>query len=155
MPVNPDFKDLLHLLNSGQVKYLVVGAYAVMHYTEPRYTKDVDFWVAADSENAQKVYNALKKFGAPVHNASPEDFTNSELVYQIGVEPNRIDVLMGIEGVDFQKAWKNKTVGTYGGEKFYLLGIKDLIRTKKIANRPQDKLDLEVLKLVLKKKKAK
>lgn len=155
MPVNPDFKDLLHHLNAAKVRYLVVGAYAVIHYTEPRYTKDVDCWIATDSANAKKVYEVLKKFGAPVEQLGLEDLTNPDLVYQIGVEPNRIDIMMGIKGFDFEEAWKNKTESTYGDEKVFFLGLDDLIKAKQMAGRPQDKLDAEALLFAKKWKGAK
>lgn len=149
MPVNPDFKDLLHLLNNAGVKYLIVGAYAVIHYTEPRYTKDIDFWIATDSENARKTYEVLKEFGAPLDNISPKDLENPDLVYQVGIEPNRIDVLMGIKGLNFSQAWQNREESTYGEEKICLVSLKDLIKAKEASGRPQDKIDLHYLKKVL------
>lgn len=145
MAVNRDFEDLLRALNSVRARYLVAGAYAVIFYTEPRYTKDIDIWVDPTPENARKVYEALKRFGAPVKNLTLRDLTNSRMVYQIGIEPNRIDVLMGIGGVSFEAAWKKKRVSRYGGQRIHLLDRIDLIRSKKEANRLQDKLDLQLL----------
>lgn len=152
MKSNADFRDLLRFLNEEKAEYLIVGAYAVIYYTEPRYTKDIDILVNPKSSNAKRVYAALKKFGAPLKALTPEDLTNSQMVYQIGVEPNRIDVLMGISGVAFDKAWKNKKVGVYDDEKVYIIDLESLIKAKKAAGRPQDKLDLEKLKKVEKTK---
>lgn len=145
MKANPDFKDLLELLNKEKVRFLLVGAYAVMHYTQPRYTKDLDIWIAIDPENAQKTYGALKSFGAPTQGLTVADLTNPKLVYQIGVEPNRIDILMGIDGVDFQQAWEKKVATTYGDQPIYLLSLEDLIQSKLAAGRGKDLLDIEEL----------
>lgn len=145
MAVNKDFEDLLRLLNSVRAKYLVVGAYAVIFYTEPRYTKDIDIWIEPTPKNAEKVYHALKRFGAPVKNLTIEDLTNPNLVYQIGIEPNRIDILMGIAKLPFNRAWKGRRVSRYGRQRIYFLGREDLIRAKKQAGRPQDQLDARQL----------
>jgi hypothetical protein len=145
MAVNKDFEDLLHSLNAVHARYLIVGAYAVIFYTEPRYTKDIDIWIEPSAENALKVHQALKRFGAPVKNLRIQDLTNPKLVYQIGVAPNRIDILMGIRGLSFDRAWRNRRVSRYGKETAHLLSREDLLRAKKDANRPQDRLDLERL----------
>lgn len=155
MLVNKDFEELFHLLNSVQAKYLVVGAYAVIFYAEPRYTKDIDVWVEADSKNAKRVYEALSHFGAPLGNLTIEDLKKTTTVYQIGVEPNRIDVLTGIKGVSFEKAWQRREKDYYGNERIFLLDLKDLIKAKKAAARPQDLLDLEILSKVTQKKSGK
>lgn len=152
MDLNKDFEELLQLLNSVHAKYLVVGAYAVIFYTEPRYTKDIDLWVEPTSENAEKIFKVLKKFGAPVKNLTIDDLTNSDMVYQIGVEPNRIDILMGIGKMTFEHAWKNRRTSSYGKEKIHVIDFDDLVTAKKFAGRRKDKLDLETL-LATKKKK--
>ncbi len=153
MQVNPDFNDLLQYLNAAKIRYLVVGAYAVIHHTEPRYTKDLDIWIATDPENAQKTYDVLKKFGAPVEQITPKDLTNPELIYQIGIEPNRIDIIMGLKGLDFEQAWKEKVESTYGNEKVYILGLDHLLHAKETAGRPQDKIDANELRLTQKKER--
>jgi len=142
MSVHQDFEDLLRCLNTVKAKYLIVGAHAVAVYSEPRYTKDLDIWVEATRENALKVYEALKEFGAPIKNLKVEDLTNKELFYQIGVAPIRIDIIMGLKGVDFSEAWKNKKTTKFGKEHIYVLGLDDLVKTKKTAARPRDKEDL-------------
>jgi hypothetical protein len=146
MAGNPDYKDLFRIFSEEQVEYLVVGAHAVVFYAEPRYTKDIDIWVRPTPENANKVWTALKKFGAPLGNVTPHDFTDSTMVYQIGIAPNRIDILMGVEGVEFENAWKNKVGSAYDGIPIHILGRSDLIKAKQTTKRPQDLLDLERLK---------
>lgn len=145
MDANKDFKDLLRCLNQEKVEYIVVGAYAVIFYTEPRYTKDIDVWVRPDDDNAQRVFAALKKFGAPISGLSPKDFTNKKLMYQIGVDPNRVDVLMNVDGVSFNTAWKNRRTTKYDNEKIYVMDLKDLIKAKKAVHRLKDQIDVENL----------
>src|SRR5437660_2963694 len=108
MPVSSHFKELLKSFNEHQVKYLIVGAYAVMKYTEPRYTKDLDIWVEPTSENAERVFRALADFGAPTGGVTVEDFTNSDLIFQIGIAPHRIDIMMGVKGLNFAEAWSRR-----------------------------------------------
>jgi hypothetical protein len=147
MSVNQDFKDLFRILKDCEVRYLVAGAYAVIYHTEPRYTKDLDIWVEPTPENAEKVWKALKIFGAPLRDISVKNFCDKELVYQIGVAPNRIDVMMDIPGVSFSGAWKNRVKTTYDNEPANIIGIEDLIQAKKTSNRDQDRLDLRNLQL--------
>lgn len=115
------------------------------YYAEPRYTKNIDIWVRPSPENAQRVFAALVKFGAPMAVAEPESFTDRDLVYQIGVAPNRIDIMMGIEAVDFGAAWPKRCESAYGGVPIHIIGKDDLVRAKRAAGRPQDLLDLENL----------
>ncbi len=153
MQLSSDYKDLLKTFNKYRVKYIIVGAYAVIYYTEPRYTKDIDIWIKPDKENAIRVYNALKEFGAPLRNISIDDFTNKNLIYQIGVEPVRVDIMMDFGGLNFNSAWKRRKRIKYGDVLTNLLNIKDLIKVKSKLKRPNDILDVEKLKMVLKLKK--
>jgi hypothetical protein len=143
--INPDFRDLLHAFNAAEVRYLVVGAYAVTFHAQPRFTKDLDLWVEPSSDNAPRVLAALKTFGAPVANLSLDDLVNPALVYQIGVAPNRIDVLMGVSGIEFEDAWPNRVPSNYGDCPIHVISRDDLIRNKRASNRPQDLLDLQAL----------
>ena len=145
MAANRDFKDLLSTLNAFHVKFLVVGAHAVIHYTEPRYTKDLDIWVEATAANAKATWNALAKFGAPLRDVTPADFENTEIIYQVGIEPNRVDIMPGIPGVRFRSAWRNAVRTTYAGEPIRIIGFKELLRSKRAAGRPQDLLDIAAL----------
>jgi len=147
MPANPDFKDLFRILNEEAVEYLIVGAHAVIFYAQPRYTKDMDIWVNATLENAKRVWKALTKFGAPLEDITIDDFTDKDLIYQIGIEPNRIDVHMDIDGVTFNEAVKNKQCSTYDGIRINIIGKEELIKAKKTTARKQDLLDLEKLEI--------
>ena len=145
MPVNNDFKELFALFNKENVEYLVVGAHAVIYYAEPRYTKDLDIWINPTRENAIRVMKALERFGAPLENVLLDDFTDPEKIFQIGVAPNRIDILMGIAGVDFATAVVKKTTSFYDDVPISIIGKDELIISKKAIARPQDMLDIERL----------
>lgn len=151
MEHNPDFKDLFHLLEKERVEYLIVGAYALIYYATPRYTKDVDIWIRPVSENIKNLWTALEKFGAPLIDITPDDFLNPNIIYQIGIEPNRIDILTSIPGLEFDAAWKNKAVSNYAGEEIYILSLDDLIKSKETTDRPQDRMDLKILSEIKKK----
>lgn len=145
MQVNSDYRDLFKILNRYKVKYLVVGAYAVVYYTEPRFTKDLDIWVSPDMNNAQRVYKALREFGAPLRDISAKDFTNKKLIYQIGVVPIRVDIMMSLPGVRFKHAWENRKKSKYAGILINIIGKHELIKSKKKLKREQDILDLKKL----------
>lgn len=140
--MNSDFKDLLKIFNELEIKYLIVGGYAVMKYSEPRYTKDLDIWIESSNENSKKVFSALQKFGAPLKGLTHDDF-KGEGFYQMGLPPVRIDILISFSGVDFKEAWKNKTVSKLADIEINIISKNDLITNKKIAGRPQDLLDIE------------
>ncbi len=146
MDLNPDFKELLRVLNETRVRYLVVGGYAYSHYQSPRNTKDLDIWVEANPENAIKTWTALKQFGAPLADMKVEDFASQRFIYHMGLEPNRIDVLTTIDGVDFGSAWRNRERTVYERVPMLLISKDDLIKAKLAAGRPQDLLDVEMLK---------
>src|SRR5579859_2872396 len=102
MATNPDFRDLLHALCAAGAEFLVVGAHAVMFYTSPRYTKDLDIWVRPTLDNAERVHRALRAFGAPMADLAIGDLEKPGTIFQIGIAPNRIDVITSIEGVRFE-----------------------------------------------------
>jgi predicted nucleotidyltransferase len=145
--MNSDFKDLLKIFDDKKVKYLVIGGYAVAKHAEPRYTKDIDLWISNNRENAEKVYAALEKFGAPLNNITVEDFTIPTVVFQIGIEPSRIDILMGLKDLDFDSCWARKATATIGETEIHFISLDDLIFNKKLAGRPQDLRDVENLEL--------
>jgi hypothetical protein len=135
----------LRIFNANRVKYLVIGGYAVIRYTEPRYTKDLDLWVSADAENARSVYAALKEFGAPLTGLTEQDFAEEGYFYQMGVPPLRVDVLMGIPGVVFSDAWERREETDFGGLRIPFISRRDLIAAKRASGRPQDLLDAQSL----------
>ncbi len=122
MEISPDFKDLLSALNTEKVRYLVVGAYAVAFHAEPRYTKDLDIWIDPAPENARRVWSALFSFGAPIADTDPMLFTNPKIMLQIGIEPNRVDIIGDIASIPFENAWRKRIKTTVGGVKAYILG---------------------------------
>jgi len=136
----------LNLFEKHKVRYLVVGAYAVMKYSEPRFTKDLDLWIATDIENANSVYLALKEFGAPLANLAADDFTHPDYFYQMGIAPLRVDIMMSIPGVEFEEAWKNREAVELDNLKIPFISRLDLMRAKEASGRPQDKIDIERLK---------
>ncbi len=145
--MNSDFKELLKIFAENEVKYLIIGGYAVAKHTEPRYTKDLDIWISNSKQNAESVFLALKEFGAPLTNMTVEDFTVPTLVFQIGIEPSRIGILMGLRELDFVECWKRRASSTIGEIEFQFISIDDLIFNKQLAGRPQDLSDVENLKL--------
>jgi hypothetical protein len=145
MAVNPDFRDLFAALNDAEAKYLLVGGYAVAFHGQPRFTKDLDIWVEASTQNADHVFAALKMFGAPLENLTPADLTQPDLIFQIGVPPNRIDVLTSIDGITFAEAWAAQEQTIYGDQTVPVIGRAQLIQNKRASGRPQDLLDLKAL----------
>jgi len=140
MLTNSDFRELLNLFAKHRVRYLVVGGYAVMKYSEPRFTKDIDLWIETDPENANSVYVALKEFGAPLTNLTAEDFTHRDYFYQMGRSPLRVDIMMSIPGVEFLEAWKNREVVVLDDLNIPFISRTDLIRAKEASGRAQDKI---------------
>jgi hypothetical protein len=143
--MNSDFKDLLRIFNEHKVRYLVVGGYAVIKYTEPRYTKDLDVWVQATLKNARAVFAALREFGAPLTNITSADFAKEGSVYQIGRPPARVDVLTSIEGVRFADAWPNRMASNFDGVPAPVISRQDLLTNKRTVGRPQDLVDVSNL----------
>jgi len=145
MAVNPDFRDLFFDFNDANVRYLVVGAYAVTFHAQPRFTKDLDIWIDAHGDNAQRAWEALAKFGAPLDDVTPSDLATPGMILQIGVAPNRIDILTSLEGVDFEDAWPRRDTTRYGDCEIGILSKPDLIENKRRVARPQDLIDVETL----------
>lgn len=146
MLTNSDFRELLNLFEKHRIRYLIVGGYAVMKYSEPRFTKDIDVWIATDPKNANSVYVALKEYGAPLVNLTADDFTHQDSFYQMGRSPLRVDIMMSIPGVEFEDAWKNREDVELDGLKIPFISRSDLIRAKEVSGRPQDKIDVDKLK---------
>ena len=145
MKINSDFKDLLRELNAAGVRYLIVGGYAVMVHTEPRYTKDLDLWIEPVESNADKLFVALAQFGAPTADVRPSDFTEAEVFFQIGLPPNRIDMIVTVPGVDFELAYARRGTMSIGQMQVPVISRDDLIRAKLMAGRPQDLVDAGLL----------
>lgn len=146
--MSPDFKDLLSTFNVRGVEYIVVGAHALAAHGHVRATKDLDVWVRPSRENAVRVLEALAEFGAPLQDLSVEDLSRPGLIFQIGVQPLRIDVITAIDGVEFDEAWPNRIVARLGGLEVPVLSRQDLIKNKKTAGRLQDLADVERLEAI-------
>jgi predicted nucleotidyltransferase len=145
MFVNSDFSDLLNLFKAYDVQYMVIGGYAVVQYTEPRFTKDLDLWISTHPDNAEAVFNALKEFGAPLEGMTPKDFSEEGYFYQMGVPPVRVDILMGIPGVQFDEAWERRVEVQFDDVSVTIIAKQDLIAAKRAAGRPHDLLDADSL----------
>jgi len=118
-----------------------------MKYTEPRYTKDLDIWVEPIAENAARVYKALAEFGAPLNDIISEDLTQTDLIFQIGLAPHRIDILMAVKGLEFDESWQRRVVTEFDEIEINLVSKADLLISKEAAGRPQDLIDAASLKL--------
>lgn len=143
--LNPDFRDMLSAFDAENVEYLIVGAYALAAHGIPRATGDLDFWIRRVAPNAERVLRALEVFGAPTSDLSVEDLLTPNLVFQIGVEPSRIDILTAIDGVEFDDAWPRRLTGRIGDVEVPTIGIQELIANKRAAGRKQDLADIEQL----------
>ena len=145
MFVNSDFTDLLKLFSDKNVRYLIIGGYAVIQYAEPRYTKDLDLWISTDTKNAAAVYAALREFGAPLAGLTEDDFSEEGYFYQMGVPPMRVDILMGIPGIEFEQAWEKRVEVDFDGLLVSFISRGDLITAKRASGRPQDMIDADTL----------
>ena len=144
MKMNSDFKDLLRLFAVEGVEYLIIGAYAVNHYTQPRYTKDLDLWIKPSFENAERIERVFAVFGIPLIEVTKEDFSDEGLQYAVGVPPCMIDFLTSVPGTPpFDKAWEDRTTEIVDGFEVHYLGKNDLIAAKKTAGRLQDLADID------------
>ena len=147
-----DYKDLLSAFQSHGVKYLVVGGFAVIYHSQPRFTKDMDLFIKADPENAKATYAALAAFGVPLQGIRPEDFTDRNNFFRFGREPKGFDILPAIPGVDFDAAWERRVeivVDTGTGQKANFISADDLIVSKLASGRPQDLADADAIKQAL------
>lgn len=143
--LNSDFKDILSTFLAAKVEFLVVGAYALAAHGIPRATGDIDLWVRPDVENARRVHAALAAFGAPMKDIDASTFTEPDIVFQIGVEPNRIDILTAIDGISFDDAVSDKIEVHIEGLAIPVLSRRALICNKRASDRAKDRVDIELL----------
>ena len=143
--LNQDFLDVLTVFTEEDVEYMVVGGWAIAFYGYVRGTGDFDIWIRASDENARRTWQALSKFGAPLRGVVVNDFNTPRTVYEMGLPPNRIDVINEIQGVEFDQAWPHRTWIELKDLRFPLIGKKDLLENKKAMNRPKDQGDISWL----------
>ena len=146
MRIERDYEELLRLLNRHEVKYCIVGAYAVAFYGKARFTKDMDVLVEPSLENGKRIVKALSDFGFENSGLTAQDFTERGSIIQLGYEPVRVDIITSIAGVTFHEAWGNRVIGSYGDEQVFFIGLEELIKSKEMTGRKQDAVDVEVLR---------
>ena len=140
--LNEDFAEFARLLEEAGVRYLIVGGYSVALHGFPRYTGDIDFFVAVSSGNGSKLVDVFGLFGFGDLGLQEEDFTRPDYVVEIGREPRKIQVLTGIDGVSFEDAWKERVETEINGMLLKFLSKADLIQNKRATGRPKDQIDL-------------
>lgn len=140
-----DFRDMLGLLKKHGVDFLLIGAHALAAHSIPRATGDIDLWVRATPDNAQRLWDALTEFGAPLAKVTANDFSQPGNGLHIGVPPFRIDILTKISGLTFDEAWPGRIEAEVLGHKIAVIGRDELIRNKRAAGRDKDLLDVKML----------
>lgn len=141
--MNSDFKELLQTFNAHEVEYMVVGGYAAIHYSQPRYTKDLDIWIRPSEQNAKRIAKAFAEFGLPIHEFTIDDLAAEGFQFFVGVSPVAFDFLTTIKGLEFEAAWNNREESDQEGFPIWYVGKNDLITAKKAVGREQDLHDIE------------
>ena len=145
MNLQKDLKEFVELLSAHDVRFVVVGAFAVAYHGYPRYTADIDLFVQKSAENADRLLKAIEQFGFANIGLTKEDFLQENQVIQLGVAPNRIDILTFLSGVSFEEAWATRELGELGELKVPFISRTMLKRNKAASGRSQDLADLEHL----------
>ena len=145
--MNEDYRDFLAALITEEARFLVVGAHALAVHGYPRGTVDIDIWVEPSAVNADRVWRALASFGAPMEDLDidRQDFTRPDVVAQLGLPPNRIDVLTGVSGLTFEDAWSRRVEAPVEGVMVPVLGVEDLVTNKLASGREKDRADVRGL----------
>ena len=143
--MNPHFVEILRAFRDEGVEHLVIGAHALAVHGHVRATLDIDLWVRPTRENAARTWRALEQFRAPLSKVRLDDFAEPEVLYQIGVPPSRIDIMTSVTGLDFDTAWPNRVMATFGDVEAPVLGLDDMRTAKRAAGRLKDLADLEEL----------
>ncbi|MFM8390110.1 MAG: DUF6036 family nucleotidyltransferase [Actinomycetota bacterium] len=146
MDLEEDFREFLELLTVNNVRFLIVGGFALAAHGLPRATDDIDIWVWMEDDNARALKRALDDFGFSSLEIDQADFLRPDLTIQLGYSPDRIDLMTSISGVDFEEAWERRIIATLDGVNFPVIGKADLVANKWALGRPQDLVDL--MKLV-------
>lgn len=144
--MNSDFKELLQVFADHEVRYLVVGGYAAIHYSQPRYTKDLDLWVEPTMENARKIARAFLVFGLPMEGFTIDDLADTGFQFFVGCPPCAFDFLTSIKGLEFKSAWENRVLSDQEGVPVWYISKADLITAKSAVAREQDLKDIEEIR---------
>jgi predicted nucleotidyltransferase len=144
--LNQDFKEFIASLNANKVRYLVVGGYAVAFHGHPRYTKDLDVWIERTPQNTARVIKALTHFGFGSLDLKADDFLTPDRIIQLGLPPNRIDVLTTLPGVEFKRSFSARVRVKVDGINVNFIDLENLKKNKKAVGRRQDLADLENLR---------
>ena len=145
MVLNQDFKEFIQSLNENNVRYLIIGGYAVAYHGHPRYTKDLDVWVELDRENAANLLEALRQFGFGSLGLTMDDFLEPDQIVQLGYPPSRIDILTTLAGVDFNECYASRVIATLDEVPMNFIDLDNLRKNKQATGRLQDLADLENL----------
>jgi hypothetical protein len=145
-----DFRDLLIELRDANADFVVLGGHAVAYHGHPRATKDMDVLVRATPANAQRVYQALAAFGAPLEKfeVAAADFATYDGVLQIGLPPRRIDILNRADGITFDEATADDQSFDLEGRRIPVIGLAALLKNKRAAAREQDIADVKALEAI-------
>ena len=145
MDLEKDLREFVELLNALNVRYLVVGAFAVAYHGYPRYTADIDLFIERSEDNAERLVQVIEKFGFGDLNLSADDFLQEDQVIQLGIAPSRIDLLTFLSGVSFKEAWSTREHGEINGLMVPFISKEMLKQNKAASGRTQDLADLEHL----------
>jgi len=145
MILNPDFSEFVGLLNRHEVRYLVVGGYAVAFYGHPRYTKDLDLWIEPEPVNAARLLEALEEFGFGSVGLQEQDFIVPGRVVQLGRPPARIDLITRLKGIEFDTTYETRVLADIEGVEVPFIDLENLKRNKRALDRNQDRADLDAL----------
>lgn len=147
--LNKDLSEFVELLVAHKVEFVVVGGFALAFHGHPRYTQDIDFFVRPSVENAEKLERTVKEFGFESLGLTSADFCDPNIVIQLGHEPNRVDLITGIDGLSFEEAWVNKVSGKLGGKSVWFISASDFLKNKRASGRAKDIADAEEIEKIL------
>ena len=143
MKLQKDLREFIELLNAANVRYVVVGGYAVAFPGHPRATGDIDVFIETSEANAQKMEDVIRRFGFQATGLTREDFAQSDVIVQLGVPPNRIDIITSVDAVPFEEAWATRIDSMLAGTSIRMISKELLLRNKRALGRSQDVADAE------------
>ncbi len=143
MKLQKDLREFIELLNAANVRYVVVGGYAVAFHGHPRATGDIDVFIETSEANAQKMEDVIRRFGFQATGLTREDFAQSDVIVQLGVPPNRIDIITSVDAVPFEEAWATRIDSMLAGTSIRMISKELLLRNKRALGRSQDVADAE------------